>query len=160
MITLPETVTLLPEKPSWEVVITTSQNKRDKSRMSIHVGLFDSLWEYEGLKQGSPQCRMTFEVLKQTKRHTSACERIADWLWDILESGTLRKMRFSTSKFMDEDMVPRYENCVDVDVSLVLEQGSYYHLAVLIDKMLGLDRRYNNFLESKENKNGNRKLGI
>jgi hypothetical protein len=147
---LPETISQPLTKPDWEVILTTSHNRRFKSRMSIHAGLFDSLWSNAGKmgeEQSYPMEQMTFEVKKQeADTHGKVVTSLCDWLWHILNRENIGILRFSTGKFLDKELNPHYDNFVDLDVSMVLEKGSKDHLQILIDKMLGFERRYSNYI--------------
>lgn len=147
---LPETITLLPDKPSWEVILFTTQDKRSPGRLTIHAAIFDSLWSEAGKmgqSQGDPRNRMMYDVEADSSKHGEIVNTITDWLWEILESGNLKQMRFSSGKWLNEDLMPHYDNCIDVDVSLVLEGGKYEHLCLLIDRMLSYNRKYTEFKE-------------
>lgn len=147
---LPDTITLLPEKPSWEIILTTSQDRRNKDRMSIHTGLFRSLWSDAGKmgeNQGEWEHRKIYEVVKQKDSHNKAVTEISKWIWNLLNTAHIDKLRFSTGKYLDSDLNPRYDNFVDVDVSMVLESGKFEHLIIMVDKMLGFDRIYSRYLK-------------
>ena len=161
-VVLPETFTTLPGLPSWECIINCQQNKRQTDFISIHAGLFNTLWSESGQcgsDQGNPQSQIHFDNIKnQSSRHGNISLDIAEWLWPILTQGTLRKMRFSTGKYLDSNMIPKYDNWVDVDVSLVLEDRKFGHLVLLIDKMLNYNRKFTKYLQStiEELSNGNK----
>lgn len=139
-INLPETITMLPDLPSWELMITVTQDKRNRKLLTIHVALIEGLWSEMGMNQPEPSSRITRVVYHNKHNHYQAATDIAEWIWEKLESGTLRKLRFSTGKFMNDKMKPSYDNCVDVDISLVLEEGGFNDITFLIDKMLDLNR--------------------
>lgn len=142
----------LPDKPSWEVVITTSQNKRNKELMSIHVGLFNTLWQDIGSDQVGPENYFIKEVTQQSDSHKHAVASAAEWLWCVLESSNLKMLRFASGKYLDDKLAPFYDEYVDLDVSLVLEEGRAEVIVVLIDRMVNYNRGYIKFIgEQNEN---------
>lgn len=140
----------LPDKPSWEVVITTSQNKRTPSAMSIHIALFKSLWVDQGMEQDTYSEYFMREIHKQENSHGHVAESAAVWLWSILKSENLKMLRFASGKYVDTDLTPHYDEFVDVDVSMVLEKGKVENLIVLIDKMIQFNRKYKKFKEIQD----------
>ena len=145
---LPETITLLPDKPSWEIILTTTKGRRNPDAITVHGALFDSLWSESGLNQNSPSEMFKIIVKKaQGASHEFICDQIADWAWHILNTKSIKGVRFSSGKYTDEEGTPFYDNKVDVDVSMVLEGSKKEPLIILVDKMLGYERRYKKFKE-------------
>ena len=136
-------------KPDWEVIITIPPHKAYRKFISVHVALFESLWDVVGFKQGEPSVYMIARIEKKSREsHEECSSEIGDWVWDIICRENLKTLRISTGKYFSSEGEHKYDNYVDLDISLVLDHGSKGHIQFIVDKILSFNGGYR-FLDDR-----------
>lgn len=132
----------LASRPTHEFIITCVRIKRTQDLICRAV-LFEGLWG----DQESPLDSDQKEIVEYSQtvginsyNHEELCLKISKFIFDQVKVGGLNHIRFSSAKYLDQNMKPKYENMLEGSLGSMQESEAMGIIFQLVSKMLSYSK--------------------